>query len=232
MFFGAGLFCFIIRMAAEFQPGAIPAKPAVHIMNSQKRIARLTGREGVRMHKLGTVSLCTVALIIFFFVMVAPGYAQEELAQEEPAKEELCIPMGVLTLDPLEGVDQRRASVAFNHSLHFDYACQKCHHDWAGEAEMKKCSATECHDQLSTPDLSEAGHPYTEAAIQYYKKAYHQLCIGCHKEIKEKNLALELSREPLDQPIVMGGPTGCINCHPKDESEMPEERTQVPDPVL
>lgn len=162
------------------------------------------------MHKIGTVSLCTVALVMFVFVMVAPGYAEEE---------ELCIPMGVLTLDPPEGIDQKRAYVEFPHSTHFDYACQKCHHTWAGEPEIKNCATSECHDQLSTPKISEAGHPYSEAAIQYYKKAYHQLCIGCHKEIKEKNMALELSRERLDHPIVMGGPTGCIKCHPKEEPE-------------
>jgi hypothetical protein len=170
------------------------------------------------MHKIRTVALCMVALVIFVFIMVAPGYAEEE-----PAKEELCVPMGVLKLGPPEGVDQKRTPVDFPHSLHFDYACQKCHHDWAGEPEIKNCKTSECHDQLSTPKLAEDGHPYTEAAIQYYKKAYHQLCIGCHKQIKEKNMALEKSRKPLDQPIILGGPTGCVKCHPKDETEDSEE---------
>jgi hypothetical protein len=173
------------------------------------------------MHKSGIVSLCTVALVMFVFVMVAPGYAEEELA-----KEELCVPMGELMLNPPEGVDQKRASVEFPHSVHFDHACQKCHHTWAGEAEMKKCSTAECHDQLSTPKSYEAGHPYTEAAIQYYKKAYHRLCIGCHKEIKEKNKALELSGELLDEPLVLGGPTGCIQCHPKEEPKAPQDPPQ------
>ena len=163
------------------------------------------------MHKIRTISLCTAALIIFVLVMVASGYAEDEV--------KLCIPMGVLTLQPPDGVDQKRASVEFPHSVHMENACQKCHHTWAGEPEIKNCKTSECHDQLSTPNISEEGHPYTEAAIQYYKKAYHQLCIGCHKEIKERNMLLELSREPLDQPIVMGGPTGCIKCHPKEETE-------------
>jgi hypothetical protein len=166
------------------------------------------------MSKIGTVTLCTVALVIFVLAMLVTGYAEEE--------EKLCIPMGVLKLDPPDGVDQKRATVEFPHSLHFEYACQKCHHTWAGEPEIKNCATSKCHDQLSTPQLSEEGHPYSEAAIQYYKKAYHQLCIGCHKEIKEKNMALEMSRETLDQPIVMGGPTGCVKCHPKEESESPQ----------
>lgn len=167
------------------------------------------------MYKIGRVALCTVALVMLVFTMVAPGFAEEEV--------ELCVPMGVLQLDPPEGVDQKRATVDFPHSIHFDYACQECHHTWAGEPEIKKCATSECHAQLSTPQLSEAGHPYAEASIEYYKKAYHQLCIGCHKEIKEKNMELEMSREPLDQPIVIGGPTGCVKCHPRDETEVPQE---------
>jgi len=199
----------------------------------QTKDCSIEGGESVRMHKIGTVFLCTVSLVMFVFMMVAPGYTEEEPAKEEPAKEELCVPLGVLTLKPLDGVDQKRADVEFPHSVHFDYACQKCHHDWAGEAEMKKCSTAECHDQLSTPNISEEGHPYTEAAIQYYKKAYHQLCIGCHKEIKEKNMALELSKESLDQPIVLGGPTGCVKCHPKDKPEEPGGPVEEPGvPVL
>ena len=132
--------------------------------------------------------------------------------------EEMTLPLGELTISAPEDVEAKRSAVTFPHSVHFDYACQRCHHTWAGEPEIKNCTTSDCHDQLSTPKLAEEGHPYSEAAIQYYKKAYHQQCIGCHKEIKEKNLALEMSREPLDQPIVMGGPTGCVKCHPKDES--------------
>ena len=162
------------------------------------------------MHKIGTVLMCMIALAVLAVVVIAPGYAEEEA---------LCVPMGVLKLDPPDSVDQKRASVDFPHSIHFDYACQKCHHTWAGEPEIKNCTTTECHDQLSTPKNSETDHPYNEAAVQYYKKAYHQLCIGCHKEIKEKNMELELSRALLDEPIVMGGPTGCVKCHPKEDQE-------------
>lgn len=166
------------------------------------------------MHKTGTVSMCMIALAMLAVVIIAPGHAEEE---------ELCIPMGILKLAPPEGVDQKRATVDFPHSIHFDYACQKCHHTWAGEPEIKNCTTTECHDQLTTPKGTDSDHPYSEAAIQYYKKAYHQLCIGCHKEIKEKNIRLELSRKPLDQPIILGGPTGCIQCHPKENPEGPED---------
>lgn len=158
------------------------------------------------MRKIGGISLGTVVLAMFFIFMITPGYAEEDL----------CIPMGELTLEPPDGVDQKRAPVDFPHSIHFEYACQECHHTWSGEAEIKNCSATECHDQLGTPKNPETGEPIPEMAIQYYKKAYHELCIGCHKEIKERNKELELSKEILDAPLMSTGPTGCVKCHPKE----------------
>lgn len=158
------------------------------------------------MRRLGTVSLCIFVLVMFFSVSVAPICAEEEL----------CIPLGELTLDPPDGVDQKRASVEFPHEVHFGYACQQCHHTWSGEAEVKGCSTSKCHDQLGTPENPETGEPDSAMAIRYYKKAFHQRCIGCHKEIKEKNNELELSKEVLDQDLAKTGPTGCVKCHPKE----------------
>lgn len=159
------------------------------------------------MRRLGTVSLCVVALFMFFSVLTAPVYAGEE---------ELCIPLGTLSLEPPNGVDQKRASVEFPHSVHFDYACQKCHHTWSGDAEIMSCSTSDCHGELGTPENPETGEADPALAIRYYKKAYHQLCIGCHKEIKEKNTELELSKEVLEQELAKTGPTGCVKCHPQE----------------
>jgi hypothetical protein len=145
-------------------------------------------------------------LVMFFSVLAVPVFAEEEL----------CIPLGELTLSPPDEVDQKRSSVEFPHSVHFGYACQQCHHTWSGEAEVKGCSTLECHDQLSTPKNPETGATDPAMAIKYYKKAYHQLCIGCHKEIKEKNKELELAKEVLEQDLAKTGPTGCIKCHPKE----------------
>jgi hypothetical protein len=132
------------------------------------------------------------------------------------AEEELCIPLGELTLSPPDGVDQKRSSVEFPHSVHFDYACRQCHHTWSGGAEVMGCSTSECHDQLGTPEDPETGEPDPSMAIRYYKKAYHQLCIGCHKEIKKKNEELELAKEVLEADLAKTGPTGCVKCHPKE----------------
>jgi hypothetical protein len=155
----------------------------------------------------GTIFLCTVALAISFIVLTVPVSADDD---------ELCIPLGSWELDPPDGVDQKRSSVEFPHSTHFGYKCQQCHHTWSGEAEVLSCSTSGCHDQLATPVDEETGKADPEKAIQYYKKAYHGLCLGCHKEIKERNKELELSKEVLEEDLAKTGPTGCVKCHPKE----------------
>lgn len=158
------------------------------------------------MRRIGTISMCMVALVMFAGLLTAPVYAEETL----------CIPLGERTLGPPDGVEQKRASVEFPHSIHFGYECRECHHTWDGGAEIDSCSATGCHDQLATPKNPETGKKDPDMAIRYYKKAYHERCIGCHKEISEKNKKMELSEEILDEALPSTGPTGCVNCHPKE----------------
>ena len=50
-----------------------------------------------------------------------------------------------------------------------------------------------------------------------HSTAYHQMCIGCHKEIKIQNKQLETSFKELKETMTIPGPTGCIQCHPKEE---------------
>jgi hypothetical protein len=132
--------------------------------------------------------------------------------------DQLCIPMNTLELKPLAGAEQHRSSVAFPHSAHFGYRCQRCHHTWKGTGEIQNCTTSGCHDQLSTPKNADGKIPASQVAVKYYKKAYHQLCIDCHKQIKVKNKALELSQKKLTKGLAKTGPTGCVGCHPKDGS--------------
>lgn len=157
------------------------------------------------MRRIGTVCFCIVTLVMFFYGLAAPVCAEEEL----------CVPLEV-PLAPPDGVDQKRSSVDFPHSIHFGYACRECHHTWSGEAEVMGCATSKCHDQLGTPEDPETGEPDPALAIRYYKKAYHQLCIGCHKEINEQNEELELSKKVLEEDLARTGPTGCVKCHPKE----------------
>jgi hypothetical protein len=158
------------------------------------------------MRSIGLVSLCVVLSMV-----VGVSFAvSEEL-------EELCIPMQTLVLEPLSGVEQHRSSVEFPHATHFNFACQRCHHDWNGKTEIQACTTSGCHDQVKTPKAEGAKESSDALSVKYFKKAYHELCIGCHKDIKQKNKELELSMKTLKTALAKTGPTGCIQCHPKQE---------------
>ena len=42
---------------------------------------------------------------------------------------------------------------------------------------------------------------------------YHELCIGCHKDLKLKNKNLATSTAPSGKDASKAGPTGCVKCH-------------------
>ncbi len=159
------------------------------------------------MYKAGTVFLCAMMTVIFLGVLNASGQTGEEL----------CIPTGSITLEPPDGVEQKRASVDFPHSVHFSYTCQECHHTWNGNDDVKGCATSGCHSETATPKDEKTGKPIAGDRIKYYKNAFHQACIGCHKEIKEKNKEIELSKKDVDAPLTKTGPTGCVKCHPKED---------------
>jgi len=49
-----------------------------------------------------------------------------------------------------------------------------------------------------------------------YKYAYHQNCIGCHKEIKVQRKRLESVYLAAKKELPKTGPTSCNECHPKE----------------
>lgn len=154
------------------------------------------------MHKIQTL---VVSVVIVLVVGIGWGTAEE-------ADDALCIPMGTITLEAPDDVDAQRSEVEFPHSAHFDLNCKVCHHTWDGESPILSCSTSECHDLTEVPEKGfEAGD-----AVRYYKSAYHSACIGCHKEIKVRNKTLEKSMASLNMELQRTGPTGCIECHPKD----------------
>jgi hypothetical protein len=160
------------------------------------------------MHKICLGVFCLVLAIIFGNALVVTGSNDAD---------EMCIPMGTILLEPLEGVEARRTSVDFHHPTHFGFACQTCHHKWVVEEPIEGCATTGCHDVAEAPQKSETGAIDKELADRYYKTAYHSLCIGCHKEMQIQNKALEMSGRVLTENLPNAGPTGCIQCHPKEE---------------
>lgn len=151
-----------------------------------------------------SVLFLTVALCCFVF------------GSQMLAADEMCVPMGDIDLKPLTE-EAKRAEVAFPHAVHFDYACQECHHKWNGKAPIVGCATSGCHDLTAAPKTKE-GKPVKDPAlkIRYYKKAYHDMCIGCHKAIKVKNKKMESAKASLGQKLAATGPTGCNQCHPKE----------------
>lgn len=118
-------------------------------------------------------------------------------------------------------IDQLRSSFAavdFDHAAHVDMGtdCADCHHHTTG-TKVKKPECLKCHDSavagttVACRDCHPA-QPYTaeflrkkaEDRNRYHldkpglKGAYHRNCVGCHQE--------------------MGGPTGCLACHPRTEA--------------
>ncbi|HDI59381.1 MAG TPA: hypothetical protein ENF48_03325 [Desulfobacteraceae bacterium] len=125
------------------------------------------------------------------------------------AAEELCVPLDVITIEAPAGVAAERSPVDFPHGQHFSMACTECHHKWQGTDENLSCATAGCHDLTAAPKKG-SGIPDR----RYYKNAFHRSCIGCHKKIKTANLEAEAAKS-VNTVILPGGPTGCVECHPR-----------------
>lgn len=135
----------------------------------------------------------------------------------QEAETEMIVPMGIIELEPPDSVEPVRASVEFPHSKHFaSVDCRTCHHKWKGNEVITGCKNTGCHDVAVSPTKTEKNRPNPDSLIKYYKMAYHKMCIGCHKEIKAQNKQLEASFKELKEKLPPFGPTGCVECHPKE----------------
>lgn len=128
----------------------------------------------------------------------------------------MSVPMGDITLNPPESVEAKRTPVVFPHSRHFNYACQVCHHKWEKQTQIQNCTTADCHNLAINPKKERKGKIDEALALKYYKKAYHDLCIGCHKDLKAENKKKELANVVLTKPLPNVGPSKCVNCHPKE----------------
>lgn len=131
---------------------------------------------------------------------------------EEKDGDSLSVPMGI-KLKPPEAVEATKSMIEFPHSRHFTYNCRECHHKWDMGPEIQGCNTSGCHDLTKAPQRSEKIN-----MVMYYKKAFHEQCLGCHKEIKNQNIAMEkkLRFGSKNLKLLKAGPTGCKECHPKE----------------
>lgn len=160
------------------------------------------------MQRKGFLFLCLSIVLVLGSITIVVGQETEE---------EMIVPMGNIVIEPPESVEPKRSPVEFPHSRHFaSVDCRTCHHTWQGKELIKSCTTSGCHDVSISPTISEPGSVNPDLAIRYYKTGFHQLCIGCHKEIKVQNKQLETSFKQLKDTLTIPGPTSCIQCHPKE----------------
>jgi len=94
-----------------------------------------------------------------------------------------------------ECIEIKELSIPFPHSVHIgQYDCAVCHHTTDVTAG---CMDAGCHD-LFVP-----ASPEERRDIRFFEKAYHDLCIGCHRDLRK-------AQAPA-------GPVACVGCHPKPE---------------
>lgn len=139
-----------------------------------------------------------------FMLLTAP-LAVQSLAGEGPGSVEL----GSLA--------NYYSAVTFDHAMHAGLAtsCAECHHHTTGAAPIdpncarcheagSKASSAACKDCHSDKRFSAEDLAKIEGNPQLYHKdkpglkgAYHRKCLGCHTD--------------------MGGPTGCRDCHIRND---------------
>ena len=160
------------------------------------------------MFKIGIGIFCLIMALIFGNAMVVSG---------ESETEDMSVPMGIITLEPPDSVEDPKPVVEFPHPLHFDFSCQTCHHKWDKVTPIEGCGTSGCHDITVAPTKAERAQSDENLAARYYKTGFHKLCITCHKEMKAQNKKMELSGRVLYENLPATGPTGCIDCHVPEE---------------
>jgi hypothetical protein len=156
--------------------------------------------------------LAIVGLLTIFIAGDLAAFAEDT----EETMDAIFVPVGRLALGPPVGVTPKRSAVAFPHSQHFGYTCMTCHHKWDGNSQVQSCTASKCHDQLSLPVKPKKAGANRLEAIRYYKYAFHQQCISCHRQIRIHNKRLERSGKKIKAPLQWPGPTSCVGCHPRE----------------
>ena len=155
--------------------------------------------------------------VLCLFLSMVLGSGSFMVVVGEETATEMIVPMGTIELEPPDSIEPIKSFVNFPHSRHFaSVDCRTCHHKWNGTDIIGGCTAAGCHDVTVSPTKSAKDKPNPEAMIRYYKTAYHKNCIGCHKEIKAQNKQLEASFKGLKEKLPPTGPTGCVECHPKE----------------
>ncbi len=163
----------------------------------------------------------TFILAVYFALILALSPPAVS-AQEVP--EELDLPMGDMTLVAPPGSSPTLSPVAFPHSLHFQFSCRSCHHDWDRVSPVQGCATSGCHETLwpSPPGAK----PLTEKRIKSLSGAYHKACRDCHRDIQKTNEAMA-----PQGAIQATGPIACGECHPATHTPVENSLTSLSVPL-
>jgi hypothetical protein len=129
----------------------------------------------------------------------------------EYSEDSMAVPLGDMVLEPPEEVEAKRGPVDFPHGLHFQFSCQSCHHEWDGDSYIDTC--TSCHDETEPYGTRDIKDPDN---VMYYLAAYHNICVGCHRDLEkqaqdQEQQAAKTGQAP-ENPVI-SGPTRCDGCH-------------------
>ncbi len=128
----------------------------------------------------------------------------------------ISVPLRTIILEPPDNTTPKFTPVYFPHPLHFDYSCRRCHHMWDGYTEIQNCASSQCHSRTTPPGSFGINEAQGEEYIRYYKNAYHDLCIECHKDLKTKQAPPpEDGKKEETAEKEKTAPTLCFECHPK-----------------
>ncbi len=155
----------------------------------------------------GFFACCMVLFLIGGVVIIFAENSEDDF---------MSVPMGNITLEPPEAVEAKRSDVVFPHAQHFDNSCQVCHHKWKKQTPLQNCTTADCHNLAINPKKKQKRKVDEALAIKYYKKAYHDQCIGCHKTRKAENKKKEFANVILTELLPNVGPSRCVDCHPKE----------------
>jgi class III cytochrome C family protein len=116
----------------------------------------------------------------------------------------------------LDSLVQLYDKVKFDHARHINLIkdCAECHHHTTGtlvenpncirchknssETTVVACKGCHLAQPFSAETVSEKNNKLYHQDKPGLKGAYHQNCMGCHTK--------------------MGGPTGCLDCHPRNKA--------------
>lgn len=150
--------------------------------------------------KSGWSKLLAAAIVIGVFVAVGALVSAEQQTAPD-----------VIVIKPSIYQKLTKAPVELSHKKHaedYKIACDKCHHVykdgqnvWKQGDPVQKCEA--CHTDATVEN--EKNLPPEQQKLNL-KLAFHNNCIGCHRDLKK------------DNPQTTA-PTACKGCHPQAEGE-------------